>query len=211
MDIGLEYWLSQTKGWGASDDACVLVYQELRAAYISNDRHYHDLSHIEHMLNLANQIEGLISDKPAFYFAVWFHDAVQKIGRDSESLSADFAEQQLTGLGAPKALINKVQSLVLATKHDENRELDGDEALLVDIDLSILGSQREHYIQYALGCREEYPIPDVIYRRGRQKVLKHFLSQNHIFRTEVFRKQFEQQARQNLQWELEIYHVETKN
>lgn len=211
MDIGLKYWLSQATGWGASSEACALVYQELRAAYGSNNRHYHDLGHIEYMLNLANQHEDLISDKSAFYFAVWFHDVVQKFGCDSEALSAELAEKQLTGLGAPKALINKVQSLVLATKHHENRGLEGDEALLVDIDLSILGSQREHYRQYVLGCREEYPIPDIIYHRGRQNVLKHFLSQTHIFRTEVFRRLFEQQACQNLQWELEKHHVESKS
>ena len=202
MNIGMRYWLEQAGAWGASREHCAEVYQSLMSAYCSKSRHYHDLTHIEQMLEVATEVDCQIEDKTAFYFAIWFHDAVQKIGRDSEALSAEFAAKQLSKLHVPEDFVNKVQELILATKHGEHLNLSGDLALLVDIDLSILGSKPEHYFRYANNCRKEYKIPNAIYRSGRKSFLKGFLSQTHIFYTEVFRKLFEQQARQNLQWEL---------
>lgn len=204
MNIGMRYWLEQTGAWGASREHCAEVYQTLLNAYCSKSRHYHDLTHIEQMLEMASEVGCQIEDKPAFYFAIWFHDAVQKVGRDSEALSAEFAAKQLSKLHVPEDFVIRVQELILATKHGKQLTLSGDSALLVDIDLSILGSKPELYSQYANNCRKEYKIPNTIYRSGRRSVLKGFLSQTHIFYTEVFRNRFEQQARINLQWELSL-------
>ena len=202
MNIGMSYWLEQASAWGASREHCAEVYQSLMNAYCSKSRHYHDLTHIEQMLEMACEVGCQIEDKPAFYFAIWFHDAVQKVGQDSEALSAEFATKQLSKLHVPEDFINRVQELILATKHGEHLNLSGDLALLVDIDLSILGSKPEYYSQYASNCRKEYKIPNAIYRSGRKSVLKGFLSRRHIFHTGIFRNRFEQQARKNLIWEL---------
>jgi len=207
LNIGLRYWLTQAGAWGATREQCVAMYQSLVDAYCSKYRHYHDLTHIEYMFDLASEVEDLIDNNRAFYFAVWFHDAIQKLGRDSEALSSELAAKQLSRLQAPKELVNQVQKLILATKHSKSRSVKGDAALLVDIDLAILGSQPEQYSKYANNCRKEYKIPEAIYRLARQSVLKQFLSQTHIFHTEVFRKQFEQQAWNNIGQELERYYA----
>lgn len=202
MNIGLRYWLEQAGAWGASRELCVSVYQSLMNSYCSKSRHYHDLTHIEHMMDLASDVVDQIHDEPAFYFAIWFHDVIQVMGRDSEALSAEYAMKQLSKLKAPKSFTDRVQALILSTKHGKQLDLSDDAALLVDIDLAILGSQSEAYSQYAVNCRKEYKIPNAIYRRGRNAVLRDFLSLKHIFHTDIFRNRFEQQARLNLMKEL---------
>jgi len=46
-------------------------------------------------------------------------------------------------------------------------------------------------------------VPDFIYNQGRQKVLKHFLAMNQIYKTDYFFNKYESQARTNLNIELE--------
>lgn len=43
-----------------------------------------------------------------------------------------------------------------------------------------------------------------MYNRGRKKALKHFLEMDRIFKTDYFFQKYENQARINLQKELEI-------
>lgn len=59
------------------------------------------------------------------------------------------------------------------------------------------------YLQYAENIRKEYSIyPDALYQPGRRQVLQHFLAQEHIFKTPVFRERYEKQARENISKEL---------
>ncbi|TKB23252.1 MAG: hypothetical protein E5W69_08745, partial [Mesorhizobium sp.] len=50
--------------------------RELSALYEAEDRHYHDLGHIEAMLALANDYKALLHDPEAVEAAIWFHDAI---------------------------------------------------------------------------------------------------------------------------------------
>jgi predicted metal-dependent HD superfamily phosphohydrolase len=81
---------------------------------------------------------------------------------------------------------------------------DQDTNYFTDADLSVLGASREVYKLYADHVRKEYRYyPDLLYKPGRKKVLQHFLDMPRIFKTEHFYHTFEEQARQNLLWELE--------
>lgn len=206
MDTSLSVWLEVTEQWGADRAGCVAVHRLLLNVYSAKSRHYHDLTHIEHMFAMANQIADQIQDKNALYLAIWFHDSIQKIGRDSEQLSADFAESKLTELNAPVTLVNTVVALILATKHGHalnvKRELSTDEKLISDIDLCILGSTRADYQYYAKECRKEYPVTDFIYKRGRKKFLQQMAERSHIFLTDYFKGRFEALAFENIQFEL---------
>lgn len=202
MDTSLGFWLKVTQQWGADRSECVAVYKELTGAYCEKSRHYHDLTHIEHMFSLANQVSDQIEDHDAMYLAIWFHDVIQKLGRDSEQLSADFAAKKLMVLGAPKTFCQRISALIVSTAHDQADVQSGDEALLVDIDLAILGGSRVTYQTYSRLCRKEYNIPQSLYVSGRRKVLKAFLAQTQIFRTSYFYQRFENSARKNIQWEL---------
>jgi len=69
----------------------------------------------------------------------------------------------------------------------------------------VLGADAETYQQYTQQIRKEYGIyPNIVYNPGRKKVLQHFLSMPHIYKTEVFYNRYEKQARVNLAWELNM-------
>jgi predicted metal-dependent HD superfamily phosphohydrolase len=200
--IGLrQQWLAVASGWGASLEQQLRVFNVLVSSYAAANRHYHDISHIQHMLKLSDEMQYSIDDQQAFYFAIWFHDAIQVQGKDSERLSAQLATQELANLGVPKTIMDKVSNLILATKHHKSRD-DNDIALFLDIDLSILSVSRIQYQAYADGCRKEYRIPDFIYRLGRKKFLRSLKERKYIFNTKMFQKSKEKIARSNIEWEL---------
>lgn len=91
------------------------------------------------------------------------------------------------------------------TKHT-NHANDELEALMADIDLSILGTFDEDiWAQYNHAIRQEYNmIPLKEYVKGRIEVLKSFLNKNCIFQTDFFYDMFEAQARQNISKEIEL-------
>jgi len=77
--------------------------------------------------------------------------------------------------------------------------------LFTDADLSILGQSWEVYFTYSKHVRKEYgQYPLFLYKKGRKKVLKHFLDMERIFKTDHFFELYEKHARVNLQRELEI-------
>ena len=45
--------------------------------------------------------------------------------------------------------------------------------------------------------------PNFLYKKGRRGVLNHFLNRENIFFTSHFQNQYENIARENLNWELE--------
>lgn len=208
MDTGLGSWLKVAQQWGADRSECVAVYKDLTNAYCAKNRHYHDLTHIEHMFSLANQVSGQIEDHDAMYLAIWLHDVIQKLGRDSEQLSADFAAKKLMALGAPVDLVNRVKILILATKHQLNSSINNvisiDEQFISDIDLSILGSTDDIYQAYINECRKEYPVSDFIYKRGRRNFLQGMLERSQIFLSDYFKQRFESTAIANIQSELKV-------
>jgi predicted metal-dependent HD superfamily phosphohydrolase len=71
------------------------------------------------------------------------------------------------------------------------------------MDLCILGADPIKYVDYCGRIRKEYNIiPDIIYKPGRAKVLKHFLEMERIFKTKHFFQLYEEQARLNIGAEL---------
>jgi predicted metal-dependent HD superfamily phosphohydrolase len=61
-----------------------------------------------------------------------------------------------------------VQQLILATADHHHVEGDPDSDLLVDADLSILGSSLQKYVEYAHAVRREYAhLDDKEYTKGR--------------------------------------------
>lgn len=94
-----------------------------------------------------------------------------------------------------------MQMIIDTEKHEVSK--DADTNFLLDIDLTILGSQPLVYQQYCQQIREEYRIyDDEAYRTGRKQVLVHLISQNNIYKTEYFQNKYEDQAIFNLNIEL---------
>ncbi len=181
---------------------CASLEQRYREAH----RRYHTLAHIEACLGLLEQVEGLSAeDRRILEYAIWWHDAVYDPARsDNEEQSAILARQDLSELGCSDDVREEAARLILLTKGHRVEPGDRLGALLVSIDLSILGAELVDYEVYSAQIREEYAfVPDAAFRTDRAAVLKYILEAPVIFPDPVFRSRFEAQARKNLQREID--------
>jgi len=182
-------------GGGPGEDA----FDALRAAYAGPGRHYHTAHHVNACLRLLAAYRHLAERPDEVGIALCFHDAVYDTRRsDNEARSAEWATRWLAARGAPAAVTERVRRLVLATRHDA-RPIGTDEALLVDLDLSVLGRSARTFARYDAGIRREYAwVPVAEYARRRTEVLRGFLARDRIFATAPLFDRFEARARQNL-------------
>ena len=161
----------------------------LKARYAEPHRRYHTLEHIEHCLAEFDPRQA--REPEAVELAIWFHDAVYDTRRsDNEERSAAWLLELM-----PEA--KRAAELILVTKH--HRASTPDEALLVDVDLAILGQPKERFDRYEQQIREEYAwVPGLIFRKKRREILRGFLERPFIYGTEAFRAKYEEAARANL-------------
>lgn len=183
----------------------VKLWEDVRNQYNGAKRHYHNLGHLDAMLDHLDSCHDLIHDWDSVLFAMFYHDYVYKASRrDNEEKSSEQASKKLFLLQIPPRKVAFVNEMIIATKsHQENPN--NDVNLFIDADLSILGASRENYQEYIKQIRKEYSIyPDLLYRPGRKKVLNHFLDMPAIFKTAFFQERLEKPARENIAWELSI-------
>lgn len=178
----------------------------LRAAYSEPHRHYHTLEHIEDCLAHLAAVEGLSAEeRRTLELAIWWHDAVYDPTRgDNEAVSAEWARRDLTAMGEPPGAIEEVSRLILLTSGHAVEPGDRLGAVLVSIDLSILGRAPAAYDRYAAQVREEYGfVADDAWRAGRAAVLRRFLEAPVIYADPTFADRYEKAARGNMARELE--------
>ncbi|MFK7831839.1 MAG: hypothetical protein AB8B52_01060 [Winogradskyella sp.] len=201
-----DYWYDLASGY--ADDAIVdSFWKAIETKYNTKKRHYHNLTHLYNMFLQLEDLKTAIEDLNSLKFAIWYHDVIYKsTKKDNEVQSAFFAEKALKILKYDAFKIEKVKNNIISTKSHELISTENtDNAYLLDLDLSILGTDWNTYSQYIQNIRKEYNIyPDFLYQPGRKKVLKHFLERDTLYFTERFRAQFEEQARENLQKEIKL-------
>ena len=180
------------------------LYTELVKHYSEKGRFYHNLDHLNSLLQQILPLADLIKDLDMVLFAVYYHDVVYRVLRkDNEEKSALFAEKRLNTLNVKTNRIELCNKHILATKAHRVSD-DSDTNFFTDADLAVLGQDWSAYKIYTEGVRKEYWIyPDIIYKPGRKKVVEHFLRMEKIYKTEPFSAKFENQARLNLKRELE--------
>lgn len=179
------------------------TWQEISSGYSSYDRYYHNLEHLDNLINELSTIKDKIDDWQTVVFSVAYHDIIYNVLRsDNEEKSADLAFERLTLLEVGGDKKEKCREHILATKrHLVSR--DSDTNYFTDADLCILGSESLFYNVYTSQIRKEYNFyPDLLYKRGRRKLLKHFLNLTNIYKTEYFSEKYERQARENIGREL---------
>ena len=119
-------------------------------------RHYHTVRHLEVCLRELDDAPGLALSPAEVELALWFHDAIYRTHRnDNESRSAEWAARFLAEHGAAADVVSNVREFVMATAHAAV-SLTGDAALVVDIDLSILGKPQAVYDEFERNVRREY-------------------------------------------------------
>ena len=166
--------------------------------YSEPHRCYHKLAHIDDCLGEFDRAKQLATDPAAVELAIWFHDAVyDPRAADNEERSAELAKDWLSDVHASDALTDSVGRLILATKNHE-ASLHADAALLVDVDLSILGKPPEQFWEYERQIREEYAwVEKSVFAAKRAEILRRFLARERIYQTGIFHR-IEAQARANL-------------
>ena len=179
-------------------------FKFLKERYSEKSRFYHNLSHVKTLLGLLESLGNKAQDRNAIRFSIWFHDVVYDTNaNDNEAESARLAYQMMSKLHVDIPTIEVVRSLILATKDHSGDNLSEDNKLFLDLDLAILGMPEEIYNQYSRAIREEYFwVPELIYFRERRKILKSFIARERIYFTDEMKKRFEQQARKNINGEI---------
>ena len=178
-------------------------WPNIKRAYAG--RAYHNLDHLEEMIRH-------LADHPAphapdiFGFALLYHDIVYKPTRkDNEERSAASAVRQLElGGQADHQAVRRCRELIEATRyHRPSKEADGDEALLIDLDLAVLARDPAGYDRYLAGVRREFwMIPGFVFRKARRQFLTDFLDRPYVYHTPYGRTRYEPAARENLWREL---------
>lgn len=180
------------------------LFDELVTGYAAPHRAYHNLHHIVFCLAQLAAVRGLAVQPAAIEAAIWFHDAIYDPQHaDNEERSAAWASSALAGAGVDGAVGQRVADLIVATKHDRP-PTDDDMALLLDIDLAILGQPPAVFEQYEQAIRQEYDwVAEEQFRRRRAAILQGFLNRERIYCTEPFYVRYEQQAHRNLAQSIE--------
>jgi predicted metal-dependent HD superfamily phosphohydrolase len=176
----------------------------LAERYREPHRRYHDLRHLQEVLQTVDDLADAADDVEAVRWAAWFHDAIYDVHRDdNEERSAQLAEQDLTALGLDRALVCEVSRLVRLTATHQPEDDDAIGAVLCDADLRILAADPWRHAEYVADVRAEYAhVPDPEFRAGRAAVLRGLLSSDRLFRTERAYARWEERARANLAAEL---------
>lgn len=187
-------------------DEC-LVEAELRAraSYAEPHRHYHNERHLDECLRQLEGVHDLADhERQLLRWALLWHDAVYEPGlHDNEERSALLAEEELLGCGVDAADAGEVARLIRATAKHRTDAGDRLGALLISIDLSILGSDPDGCRIYVDDVRKEYAhVPDPLWQTGRTAVLERILKADPLYPDAEFRGRFEAQARRNMKDEL---------
>ncbi|HET6624783.1 MAG TPA: hypothetical protein VFG63_00200 [Nocardioidaceae bacterium] len=184
--------------------------ERLVAAYSEPHRRYHDLRHLEEVLERISLLVDAAGDTflqhidlDAVLLAAWFHDAVYDGDRDDEDRSASLAERELAAADVDDDLVSEVARLIRLTATHEVVDDDLAGQVLCDADLGILAAEQERYEQYAAAVRQEYQhIGDDDFRTGRTAVLARLLEAPALFTTAYAKRHWEQAARANLELEM---------
>jgi predicted metal-dependent HD superfamily phosphohydrolase len=178
-------------------------WERISAKYTTSGRHYHTLQHLANMYALLQEYYG--ENIPVtIVLALFYHDyEYSPLRGDNEAQSANFAVHVLQGWKLDDDSINKIVLLINETKHHHYTGPDNEVKIFLDADMAILGADETTYNTYTANVRREYSVfPDILYNKGRRDFVKKTLGAEHIYMTEFFRSRFEQQARLNLQTEL---------
>lgn len=187
-------WLTLTPTTPKDD-----LLAELLGQYSAPERAYHTLQHLAECLDHFDDVRQLAQYPHEMELALWFHDGIYDTHRsDNEEASAHWAQSHLLAAGITPEIVNRVVKFIQLTKHVDE-PTDGDGALLLDIDLAILGADPKRFAEYETQVRQEYQwVPWPAFCTGRSKILRAFLQRPSIYRTDFFRERLETQARINL-------------
>ncbi|WP_206185917.1 hypothetical protein [Sphingosinicella sp. BN140058] len=174
---------------------------QLRLDHDMPPRAYHNFSHVEDCLTKLDDVVDLDPrERSLLRLAILWHDSIYDPTRsDNEERSAARAVAELTKNGAAAKDAQEIGRLIQLTKGHQVAPGDRLGAILVSIDLSILGAEPARYEAYARAIREEYRhVAEPLYRAGRKQVLAHFLAADPLYPHAPLDARYGAQARRNM-------------
>ena len=177
------------------------TYQKLITAYSEKHRAYHTLEHIDSCFRHLDSVHSKTDRPHEVELALWFHDVIYApFSKTNEEDSAELARSFLLHNKIDPEVIDRVYDLIILTKdHMAPDSRDGE--IMLDVDLSILGSAKHVYEQFEKDVRKEYKrVPSFIFKKKRREILKSFRGRPRLYHTDYFFGRLETQAKINLEW-----------
>ena len=124
----LARWRSTWTGLGVTPPADE-VHAGLIARYEEPHRRYHTVQHLDECFARLDDARALAEHIHEVELALWFHDAVYDTRRsDNEAQSAALARAEGVSAGLSESVLARVDSLILATRHDASPATAGRDA-----------------------------------------------------------------------------------
>lgn len=179
------------------------LWIEIKRCYSSSDRYYHNHMHLQHLFRDLLAVKQHINDWDSLLLALLYHDIIyDPTSKTNEEESAQLMVIRLSSIHIPSEKIKTCEMHVLAT-NNHITTTQPDTSFLLDADLAILGAPWPAYDAYSKQIRQEYIMyADTSYWEGRRAVLRKFLSQDRIYKTDHFFLFYERQAKKNIKKEL---------
>lgn len=195
----------------APKDAAIAIASSVFARMSDKQLHYHTPIHV---LGIFQFHEKFV-DEPlrlAEQLAIWFHDSIYNPmaqATHNEEDSAGFLNLMLRnfnrGIQAPRHLdILVAKSIILDTA--QHLAMDNpacgrpNSKLVMDLDLSSFAGSYETFVRAGDLVRQEYPyISDDEFMAGRKKFLTNLQKKGYIFRSETFKKAYEDRALEHIE------------
>lgn len=181
--------------------------ERLVSMWRSPDRCFHNLKHAIDMLARVDELADESHNPDIMRLAVWYHGCIfssaseqtyKRNGGEDEIASAAYAAQDLSALGVPDKVTDRVCALILNLKRHNLTGEDIDAQALLDADLGTLAVEPQLYKRYRELVRQEYAhIPDRPYLTARLAIITRLLEREHLFRSPLGQR-WELPARQNL-------------
>lgn len=181
------------------------MQQEIQEQYTKPKRFYHTIEHVEALIALYHELEEKWNNPSAVYLAFLYHDIIYEYGaKDNEEQSAIFAQQHiLRHIPHAKDALPRITHLIRQTAlHGQlkREDLDEEERLFLDCDMSILGSPPERFAEYEKQIELEYTqvYSKILYKFGRKRFRAKLYKSPRIFFSDLFHDRYDKQARFNL-------------
>jgi len=165
-------------------DSLCNTHSALINSYSEEHRAYHTLDHIDACFRHLDTVAEQAEHPHEIELALWFHDVVyEPFSGSNEEDSAAMAKQFLTENNIDVACVDRIYDLIILTK-DHRSPATVDAKIMLDVDLSILGSSPVIYAQFEKDVRQEYQqVPWSTFREKRKEILQSFLDRPRLYHT----------------------------
>lgn len=198
-----------TMGSNVSPAVAQALWQNIATHYNEPVRAYHNLSHLQQLFIQLEQVKNHLKQPHIIALAFFYHDVIYNpLRTDNELKSAEYAIKKLSPHLTAEQCQRIYQLIMMTADHQLDDARDSDGAFLLDMDLSILGTDWLEYKKYAQAIRQEYAhVPLADYKVGRAKVLTGLRDRPRLYLTDYYYQRLEKQARENTKHEVNLLHA----